>query len=98
MKSWLQENLFFLAEARGLVKTENGETEINQSAVQKVTKVPQTTISGIIKQGKMPRVSTLEKLAKGLGVDAWQILSPPAVLRASLTPKFPELIDLLTRQ
>lgn len=98
MKSPLRENLFVLAEARGLIKIENGQREINQSAIEKITKVPQTTLSGIIKQDKIPRVSTLEKLAKGLGVEAWQILSPPAVLRASLTPKFPELIDLLTRQ
>lgn len=94
METWLNENLRVLAEARGLL---HGD-KINQTAVEKATKVAQTTISGIIKQGKIPRLDTLTKLAKGLGVETWQLLAPPAVLRASLRDSFPELIEILSRQ
>ena len=98
MKTWLQENLFTLAESRGMLRPGKVGLEINQTAVEQLTKVPQTTQSGIMKQGKIPRIDTLIKLATGFEVELWQLLAPPAVFRASLTPKFAELVDVLSRQ
>jgi len=98
MNIWLKSNLYTLARRHSLTKTENGVEDINQLAVEVRTGVPQTTLSGILEQGKRPRLDTLEKLAKGLGVDVWQLLAPPSVFQASLTPNFADLIEVLSRK
>lgn len=85
-------NLPLIAATRGLMMTKDGSDVVNQSAIEGLTGVPQTTISGILVQGKMPRVDTLEKLAKGLGVDLWLMLAPTEVLQASLEPGFSQLL------
>lgn len=92
MNSDIANNLFLLARIKGLTKTKDGSEEVNQLAIQKITGVPQTTISGIITQGKIPRIDTLEKLAKGLEINLWQLLSPAALFKASLEPGFAQMI------
>jgi transcriptional regulator with XRE-family HTH domain len=98
MNTWLEKNLFTLAKIKGLTKIENGVEGINQLAVETRTGVAQTTLSGILEQGKRPRLDTLEKLAAGLDVEAWQLLAPPGVFHASLTAKFAEIVALLARE
>lgn len=92
MEQWIQDNLRWLARNQGLWRTVNGIGDVNQSAMEDKTKVAQTTISGILKQGKMPRADTLEKLAHGLGVEMWQLAAPPELFRASQLPKFKQFI------
>lgn len=92
MHNELADNLFVLAKAIGLTHFVDGIETVNQSAVQDLTGVPQTTLSGIIKQGKTPRLDTLQKLARGLNVDLWRLLAPNAMLRASLEPGFAEMV------
>jgi len=92
----LSKNLIYLAELRGLIKNVGGDAPtVNQSALEDLCGVPQTTISGILSQGKAPRLGTLERLAQGLGVGVWQLLAPPEVLQASLTPQFPKIVSIL---
>lgn len=87
MKTSLAENVEFLAEYRGWRKSRNkksGEVAVSQTTIEERTGVAQTTISGIVTQGKMPRLSTLEKLAHGFDVELWQLLAPTALLKVSL--------------
>jgi len=98
MNIWLKDNLFEIARMRGHLKTGQSGLEINQSSIEELTGVPQTTLSGIMSQGKTPRVDTIEKLAKGFGLDVWQLLAPPPIFRASLTAKFADLVNLVANQ
>lgn len=95
MKTNLAENVYCLAKHHGLPETLNkrtGEMGISQTTIEKFTGVAQTTISGITRQGKIPRVSTLERLAKGFRVDLWQLLAPLDLLKASLKKHIYQLI------
>lgn len=98
MNESLKSNLFTLARIHKITKTQNGVEGINQKAVEDKTGVAQTTLSGLLEQGKAPRIDTLQRLATGLNVEVWQLLAPPAVFKASLTPNFPDLIEVLSRQ
>lgn len=87
MNNSLAENVEFLAEYRNWPKTLNkktGERAVSQTTIEDHTGVAQTTISGILTQGKMPRLSTLEKLARGFNVELWQLLAPTTLLKMSL--------------
>ena len=96
MKLNLAENVYWLAKDHGLPETINkktGELGISQIKIEKLTKVAQTTISGIVRQGKIPRMTTLQKLAKGFHVELWQLLAPLDLLKASRNKQIYELIS-----
>ena len=91
----LKENIYWLAEYRGLKPTlnkKNGELVISQGTIEDYINVAQTTLSGLLEQGKDTRLTTLVRIAKGFGVDLWQLFAPPALLKASLDERFYQLI------
>lgn len=62
----------------------------NQSAAARRTGVPQPTIGRIMRGDVLPSLSVLEQIAKGFGLETWQLMvpgmepkSPPVLSRAS---------------
>lgn len=92
----LSANINYLARKHGIPETLNkktGEMGVAQEALEDLTGVAQTTISGILRQGKTPRLSTLEQIAKGFGVEVWQLFAPKYVLIASLDSNATTLVE-----
>jgi len=71
-------------------------TEKNISSIElaKISNVTQSTISEIESNNRSPRVDTLEKLAKGLGVPFVELL-PSEVLHVCSSLEDIELLDLI---
>ena len=95
MKLNLKENIYWLAEHRALKPTLNkktGKMRVSQGTIENYISVAQTTLSGLLEQGKDTRLNTLVRIAKGFGVDFWQLVAPPALLKASLDKRFNQLI------
>lgn len=57
--------------------------EGTQTGLEKATKVPQKTISRALNQENSPQLATIEDLARGCGLEPWQLLVP------GLDPKNP---------
>ena len=60
------------------------EQHLSQEALSKLSGVERSAISVILNGGNF-RMSTLGKLAKGLGVDSWTILMKPPEPEAATT-------------
>jgi transcriptional regulator with XRE-family HTH domain len=96
MSQTLSDNVDFLVELHDLPKTldkQTGEWAVSQKTIEKHTGVAQTTLSGILEQGKIPRLSTLERIADGFGIHVWQLIAPTELLKASLASD--QVADLL---
>lgn len=57
--------------------------EGTQTGLEKATKVPQKTISRVLNQENSSQLATIEDLARGAGLEPWQLLVP------GLDPKNP---------
>lgn len=80
----LARNLEYLMERKGLT---------SQMMVQRATSVSQTHVGNILKLRKMPGMGVLDRLAKGFGLETWQLLAPLELLKRGLDENFTSLLE-----
>lgn len=87
----------------GNVKRLRAELGITEEEVKRRSGISQKTFNNIANAEHSPTISTIEKVAKGLGVDPWELMLPqfgldiPARTQGAATPEAAEQLERIYR-